>query len=136
MKRAIGAALGAVLLGLVGPASAHHSLSVFAREKTVTVTGIVKDFAWGTPHVWIEIVSDSADGMVVNWNIEASSPTVLARSGWRPSVFKPGDRISVGVHPRKDGRSGGYLADAEPLVVNGRTLISGLNGSPGDGPTP
>ena len=135
MKRAMCAALGAVRVGLAGSASAHHSLSVFAREKTVTVTGIVKDFAWGTPHVWIEIVADSADGMVVNWNIEASSPTVLARSGWRSTVFKPGDRVSVGVHPRKDGRSGGYLADAEPLVVNGRTLISGLNGS-GEAPTP
>jgi hypothetical protein len=137
MKRAMCAALGAVLFGLAGPASAHHSLSVFERQKTVTVTGIVKDFAWGTPHVWIEIVSDSSDGMVINWNIEASSPTILARSGWRPSVLKPGDRVSVGVYPRKDGRSGGYLADAEPLVVNGRTLISGLGGnSSADEPTP
>ena len=127
MKRAIYPGLAVVLLGLAGPAVAHHSLSLFERQKTVTVTGVVKEFGWGTPHVWIELVSDSADGMVVNWNIEASSPTVLARSGWRPSVFKAGDRISVGVHPRKDGRSGGYLADEEPLVVNGRTMISGLN---------
>src|SRR5688572_26379827 len=101
MKRAIYPGLAVVLLGLAGPAFAHHSLSLFAREKTVTVTGVVKDFAWGTPHVWIELVRDSGDGMVENWNIEASSPTVLARSGWRPTVFKPGDRISVGVHPRK-----------------------------------
>jgi hypothetical protein len=126
MKRAVFVALTAVLLA-AGPALAHHSLRVFEREKTVTVTGVVKEFAWGNPHVWIEVVSESGDGMVVNWSIEGSSPTVLARSGWRPSVLKPGDVISVGVHPRKDGRSGGYLADEEPLTVNGRTLISGLN---------
>jgi hypothetical protein len=100
---------------------------MFERQKTVTVTGIVKEFTWDTPHVFIQIVSDSADGMVINWGIEGSSPTILARSGWRSTVLKPGDKISLGVHPRKDGRSGGYLADEEPLMVNGRTLIGGLN---------
>jgi hypothetical protein len=126
MKRAYSFALGAVLLAVAGPAFAHHSLSMFERQKTVTVTGVVKQFSWGSAHVFIELVSDSADGMVVNWGIEGSSPTVLVRSGWRSSMIKAGDKISLGVHPRKDGRSGGYLADEEPLLVNGRTMISGL----------
>ena len=115
-----------------GSAYAHHSLANIQRDKTVTVTGVVKEFAWGNPHIWIQVLADGEDGMIVNWNIEGSSPTVLARSGWRPSALKPGDRISLGVHPRKDGASGGYLADEEPLTVNGHMLVSGLHHEPAD----
>jgi hypothetical protein len=91
----------------------------------------VKVFDWTNPHVWIEIVSENADGMFVNWNIEASAPTVLARGGWRPSVLRPGDKVEVGVHPRKDGAAGGYLADEEPLRVNGHTLIGAVGDAHG-----
>ena len=126
VKRTISLFCVAGALCAAGTASAHHALSMFERAKTVTVTGVVKEFEWGSPHVWIEIVANSADGMVENWTIEGSAPTVLVRSGWRPSVLKPGDRISLGVHPRKDGMAGGYLADAEALTVNGRVLISGF----------
>jgi hypothetical protein len=128
----------AVFLGIVcvllagGAASAHHSLANVQRDKTVTVTGVVKEFDWGNPHIWIEVLADGSDGMVTHWNIEGSSPTVLARSGWRPSALKPGDRISLGVHPRKDGAAGGYLADEEPLTVNGHMLVSGLHHDPID----
>ena len=111
---------------VVAPAAAHHALSMFDRHTTVTITGVVKEFTWGNPHVWFELVSDASDGMVTEWNIEAGSPTVLARGGWRPSALKPGDNVSVGIHPRKDGISGGYLNDGEPLRVNGRTLIAGV----------
>jgi hypothetical protein len=119
-------ALAAVALLTATPALAHHALSMFDRHTTVTVTGVVKEFVWGNPHVWIELVSDPNEGMVMAWSIEAGSPTVLARGGWRPSAIKPGDIISVGIHPRKDGISGGYLDDGEPLRVNGRILIGGV----------
>jgi hypothetical protein len=126
MKRAMVLALTAGLVAAAGPVSAHHSLRMFEQQKTVTLVGTVKEFAWGNPHIWIEIEASSSDGMVEHWSIEGGSPTVLARSGWRPTFLKPGDRISLGVHPRKDGMAGGYLADAEPLTVNGRVLVSGL----------
>jgi hypothetical protein len=126
--RVISLFFAAAAAGLcAAPAAAHHSLSMIERAKTVTVTGIVKEFEWGNPHVWIALVANSSDGMVENWTIEGGSPMVLARAGWRPSAVKPGDRISVGVHPRKDGKAGGYLADEQPLTVNGRTLVTGLH---------
>ncbi len=65
--------------------------------------------------------------MSVKLSVQGSSPTVLARGGWRPSFLKPGDEISLGVHPRKDGGSGGYLADEEALVVKGHELIAPLS---------
>jgi hypothetical protein len=118
-------AIAASLL-MAGSAFAHHSLTPFDRETTVTLTGRVADFQWTNPHVWIEIVADDADGMAVNWSVQGSSPTVLARGGWRPTFLNPGDEISLGVHPRKDGGVGGYLADEEALVVNGHELVAPL----------
>ena len=126
MKQAfLAIALAAGLCG-ADSASAHHSLSQFQRDRTLTLTGTVKDFQWTNPHVWIEIVINGDDGMTVQWSIEGSAPAILARGGWRPSVLMPGDKISLGVHPRKDGIAGGYLADEEALWVNGREIIGPL----------
>jgi hypothetical protein len=33
--------------------------------------------------------------------------------------LRPGDKISLGIHPRKDGAAGGVLADERQLLVNG-----------------
>ena len=117
--------LGAVAAGafLIGaPAYAHHSLAQFDREKTVAISGTVKAFDWANPHVLIEVVSEDAKGERVVWSIEGGTPTVMAHGGWRPTLLKPGDKISLSIHPRKDGSSGGYYADERPLLINGEPL--------------
>ncbi len=114
---------------VAGSALAHHSLSPFDRATTLMITGKVTEFQWTNPHVWIEMSLGYAAGMPENWSIQGSSPEVLARGGWRPTLLKPGDEISLGVHPRKDGEAGGYLADEEALVVNGHELIAPLTRS-------
>ena len=124
VKRAL---LALIMVALPGAAVAHHSVSMFDRDKVVTLAGTVQVFEWTNPHVWIEIVMEDGDMMVI-WDIEGSSPRVLAREGWRPSLIKPGDRISITIYPRKDGETGGYYADIGPLYVNGELRIMGLEG--------
>jgi len=113
----------ASVLGLTAlialPAFAHHSFSMYEREKVVTLSGTVKEFIWTSPHVSIQVLSDNRGGLAT-WAIEGGSPTVLARGGWTSSVLKPGDKISLGIHPRKDGGAGGLLADERQMLVNGR----------------
>jgi hypothetical protein len=36
-----------VLTGIVTPAGAHHSFSMFDADKTVTLKGVVKELEWG-----------------------------------------------------------------------------------------
>ena len=110
--------LGLAALGAPA-ASAHHSFSMYERERTITLSGTVKEFIWTSPHVTIQVLSDNRGGLVT-WAIEGGSPTVLARGGWTSTVLKPGDKISLGVHPRKDGGAGGLLADERQLLVNGQ----------------
>ena len=102
------------------PAWAHHSFSMYDRGRTVTLNGVVKEYVWTSPHVTIQLLAGRNGRGVVTWSIEGSSPTVLARGGWTSSLLKPGDRVSLGMHPRKDGAAGGLLADEQQMLVNGQ----------------
>jgi Family of unknown function (DUF6152) len=102
------------------PAAAHHSFAMFDRNRTVILSGTVKEYVWTSPHVTINVLTDHVGGGFVTWVVEGSSPTVLARGGWTASLLKPGDRISLGMHPRKDGAAGGLLADEQQMLVNGQ----------------
>ena len=103
-----------------GSASAHHSFSMYDRNKTVTLSGTVTEYIWMAPHVMINVLSEGRGDHPVTWSVEGSSPSVLARGGWSGALLKPGDKISVGIHPRKDRTAGGLLADERQMLVNGR----------------
>ena len=108
------------IAGLAGPAWAHHSFAMFDREKTITVSGIVKEFTWTSPHVQIEVVSDGQRGDSAVWSIEANAPSVLARGGWTSRSLRPGDKVSIAIHPSKSGAMQGLLADEREMLVNGQ----------------
>ena len=38
-------------------ASAHHSFSMYDRHRTVTLSGVVKEYVWMAPHVRISVLS-------------------------------------------------------------------------------
>ena len=94
--------------GLSTSASAHHSFAMFDSSKSVTLVGTVKEFQWTNPHTWIQ-VNVPTNGKVVEWSIEGGSPNGLARRGWKSSIMKPGDKITVVISPMKDGSNGGSL---------------------------
>ena len=103
----------------VGSASAHHSAAMFDRNKEVVLTGVIKEFQWTNPHSWIQIEAP-IDGKVQEWSVEAGSPNTLARTGWRPTIFKPGDKVSIKINPMKDGSPGGSFVGA--TLADGKTL--------------
>jgi len=111
--------LGAAML-TASSAFAHHSFAMYDRSKTVTLTGTVKDFIWTAPHVSIVVLVDSPRSGPVTWQVEGSSPIVLARGGWTPGIMRPGDKIALGIHPRRDHAAGGLLADEQQMLVNGQ----------------
>jgi hypothetical protein len=117
MKRFI---CGFVVLLAAIPAWAHHSMAGFDRTKTISVTGTVKEFKWANPHSWIGMEIPDGKGGVMDWNVEMTSPAVLIRAGWKSSVMKPGDKVTVQCHPQVSGEPGGIFVSV--TLPDGRTL--------------
>ena len=93
------------------PAVAHHSDAMFAADKELMLKGTVKQFQYTNPHSWIQLVVPAAAGAPVEWSIETGAPIVLLRAGIKPTALAPGDKVSIRVHPLKDGGAGGSLID-------------------------
>jgi len=104
--------LGLAIMMCGTPVFAHHAFSAFDMGKTITLTGVVKEFQWINPHSWIQLMVTDASGKAVEWSIEMNAPSSLVRSGWKPKTLKPGDQITVITHPLRDGRAGGSLVSA------------------------
>jgi hypothetical protein len=102
------AAAGILALALAAPAAqAHHSYAMFDRSKTVTLSGTIRQFSWTNPHSWIQLTVPAEGGATEEWSIEMGSPFELLRVGWTSSTVKAGDKVSIQIHPVKDGSKGG-----------------------------
>jgi hypothetical protein len=107
-------AAGAVMLGLVAaawPVAAHHSTTMFDREKFIVLEGTVKELHWTNPHVaiFIEIAAAKPGVPEGMWVVELTSPGNLVRSGWTRTLIKPGEKVTAEVHQLRDGTKGGGL---------------------------
>jgi hypothetical protein len=111
-------ALGAALLA-PGPSLAHHSYAMFDMGKTVAMEATVVRFKWQNPHAFIEIDAAGRGG-TERWAIEMTSPNNLAQEGWKRTSLRPGDRVTVWVHPLRSGARGGSYVGVR--LPNGSTL--------------
>jgi hypothetical protein len=100
----------ATLAASAAPALAHHSFAMFDNQKEVELVGTVKEFQWTNPHTWIQVVvPDAAGTSTSEWSVEGGNPGDLARRGWKKTSLKPGDKVTVRIHPMKNGTNGGSL---------------------------
>ena len=122
--RASTAFLGVLILASV-PLGAHHGTGTYDSTKSVTLSGVVTEFAFTNPHVALYFDVKDQSGKVVNWAIEMNSPGVLRRAGWTKATFKAGDQITITVRPAKAGTPVGLINRAQPVLVNGKQVLSG-----------
>jgi hypothetical protein len=94
-------------ISAVSPAWSHHSHAMFDHSKEVTLTGTVTQFVFRNPHAFLYIDVKGDNGEVVNYWIEMSNLPNMIRRGIGQSTFKYGDKVTVNIHPLKDGRPGG-----------------------------
>lgn len=109
MKNTHAAALlaGAIIAVSASPAFSHHSHAMFDHAKEITITGDVVNFAYVNPHGSLDIAVAEANGQSKKYWVEMSNLTNMVARGITPATFKKGDRITVKMHPLKDGRLGG-----------------------------
>ena len=118
-RRRAGLAIAAVLAA-GGPALAHHSTAMYDKTREVTLTGVVADYQWTNPHVWIEIDTMSPGGGWVRYSIEGNSPRALSGLGWKVRSLAKGDAVVLVINPLRNGEKGGQLVKA--TLPDGRSL--------------
>ncbi|HEY1307779.1 MAG TPA: DUF6152 family protein [Vicinamibacterales bacterium] len=105
----------AVILVAVGVLSvttawAHHSFAAYEPSKQIKLVGVVTEFKWTNPHVYIQIdAQESTGGETRRWLIECASTSILNRAGWRFNVIKAGDKVTVIVAPLRNGEPAALL---------------------------
>jgi hypothetical protein len=112
----------ALLTGV--PLRAHHSGSTLFDETTSTLKGTVKDWLWSNPHCLLTVEVTGADGKATPWVIELQAPNSIYPGGYRRTTFKPGDTVTVTVHPVKNGRPYGRIVST--VLADGRKLDDGM----------
>ena len=110
---------GLMLLGIVPPALSLHSHAMFDHTKQVSVSGTVTEFLLRNPHAFLYVDVKGENGEMVNYSIEMSNLTNMISRGIGKATFKPGDKVTVNLHPLKDGRPGGNYVTI--IAADGKT---------------
>jgi len=105
----------------VTPVSSHHSFAMYDQSKTVTLTGVVKQFVAQANHAELHFylvapdrkgVARGADGKYVEWGVEMAGAAAVAQQGITAQTFGAGTVFSVKLNPLRDGSNFGSRTGA------------------------
>lgn len=74
-------------------AQAHHSHSSLSRDDVRTLTGVVNEYLWRSPHVYLK-VDTLKDGEIATYTIEMGNPMAMTKAGWSNDTWRSGDKIT------------------------------------------
>jgi len=122
---------GATLSAGASVASAHHSFAaVYNMQEQITVKGTIVEVRLTNPHSWFYVDVKNEAGDVERWAFEAGTPSGMIRNGYKASVIKQGEEVTItGFHARDPSQHMGMLRE---LVMADGTKF-GLFG-PQEGP--
>ena len=108
-------------LAIVTPVLAHHSFAMYDQTKTVTLTGVVRQFIPQANHAELQFIllapdskglSKGADGKYVEWGVEMAGSAAVAQQCITPATFGAGTVFSVKLNPLRDGTNFGSRVGA------------------------
>src|SRR5947208_301946 len=120
-QHTIGALTTAAALAMLAvlfevPVSTHHSFAMYDQTKTVTLTGVVKQFVAQANHAELHFIliapdrkglAKAADGKYVEWGVEMAGAAAVAQQGITAATFGVGTVFSVKLNPLRDGSNFG-----------------------------
>jgi hypothetical protein len=111
------------------PAFAHHSFAMFDQDRTVQVQGTLKSLELVNPHAWLKLMAPNRSGKIVEWSIEMGGVGQVRNMGLQPDMIRPGDQLTVSVHPLRNGAVGGNFISVK--LPDGREFIHRGIANPG-----
>jgi hypothetical protein len=125
-------------MALAASVWAHHSDAGIDMESIVAFEGVVSEFHYRNPHVYVLVDVTNEAGETVEWDFQMGPVSVIARRGWQRDSLVPGDRVIVRGQPSRSGRpyailesidkEGGLLlgtAEAPPETPVAATSLEG-----------
>jgi len=116
------------LLAISASLSAHHGSRVsYDLTKQVTMKGVVTEYQYQNPHIYIMYDVKDENGAIAHWGVETNSPIVQARWGWDKHTLKPGDEktIAIVVEGMQDLFSTPMLLQYDPKVISVEDIHDG-----------
>jgi len=118
-------ALVTVLPPLSGVLLAHHSRAHYGNEESTT-KGVVLEYKWRNPHVFVVWAVKDQSGKTTQWIGEMASLTSMIADGMTKDSLKMGDEVTVVAFPSKNSGSTEALikkitkADGTVVIDNSR----------------
>ena len=98
----------------------HHAEAEFAHNQLTSATGTIEEYLWVNPHALIFLQVTSASGRSDVTSFQGGSIKVMKRAGWTSNSLKPGDKVTIEYHPRRDKQPGGMFVTA--TLADGKKL--------------
>ena len=93
-----------MVIAFIAPVSSHHSDAGLDMDSLVTFEGIVTEFSWRNPHVYLTVETTNESNERTEWTLQTGSIITRTRMGWASESFLVGDNVTVRGHPARDGR--------------------------------
>ena len=84
------------------PVAAHHSAALYDQQQDIRLEGVVAEFEWREPHVYIRVETEDVGGESVVWLIEGRPPGAMSRLGWSGDSLSLGERVTVAANPGRN----------------------------------
>jgi hypothetical protein len=116
-------AVAALLAIAPGAMLAHHGSAAYDMSKSITLDGNVTSLEWANPHCLLHFDAKNDQGEMLHWTIELYNPLWMTRAGWKRTILKAGDPITITFHGTKSGAPNGYIRDGDgKLTSKGKEL--------------
>jgi hypothetical protein len=123
MNRSVRVLVLLAVVGAGGPLAAHHGtgISYDLNAPLKTIKGVVTEFAWRNPHVSVFIDVKDDSGKVVNWGIEHSNVSSLAKQGYSRNTLRPGQEVTAVIYPSRSGAAVGLMYKI--ILADGKEIL-------------
>jgi hypothetical protein len=103
-----------------GETVGHHAATGYDKDRPITLQGVVTEWRWQNPHVFLIWTVTGENGETVEWSGELASPRAMTEVGLTRLSFKAGDEVIADVYPASNGSPQSII---RTVSVNGKLVV-------------
>ena len=111
------AVYGFLMAILAGSALAHHGWTGYDEQKTITLTGVIREASYENPHALIKLQVDEGKGKT--WLAYLAPPSRMDSRGFQKDALKVGATATLVGYPHKNNAD---EMRAERITMGGKTI--------------